>query len=514
MSLSPKADEDINNCSLKKSTNIPKNYSKKNISKLAGNKNQFSRNQITNSNKNHQSFKKIIPNPISINSTSNNSSLKNLTNSNLPINKYVGCHHKKSESSINFISFINKYSNTNSNMINKNKISASNINENPKINNSFINEYNNNENNICKEIFVNKIETKKIITRNKEKNKEKGSQNKKSSTSHTNNNNNNTSTYKIKIGDNKKIINLAHSPNEKLKLNSKSIYYSKNISPTAPSRNIILKSPTNNLIVESNQINKTYYKKVNTENTYYKNKNNNFNGSVFAIHKILENNLFKNKLGDNTKNNIPKNIDLKKNFNVGVGISKNLSYNNNKKKIKSKSNLNYDSLNIPSNLIIFSSNQNSYKNCLYKNTKYNKKSKNFFSQDKNVNENKINKSYNSYNNHNKSEFINIYNINSINKFDNSLHLKIENNFKNEDNKENKKINSNIDAKSDFEHTGNDKIEKIKKIEIIYPSKSESDMKSKNTFANSTTQNESSTPEESHFQIISFIQNMKNNNKFN
>ena len=151
---------------------------------------------------------------------------------------------------------------------------------------------------------------------------------------------------------------------------------------------------------------------------------------------------------------------------------------------------------------------------MYKNTKYNKKSKNFFSQDKNVNENKINKSYNSYNNHNKSEFINIYNINSINKFDNSLHLKIENNFKNEDNKENKKINSNVDAKSDFEDIAKDKIEKIKKIEIIYPSKSESDMKSKNTLANSTTQNDNSTPEECHFQIISFIQNMKNNNKFN
>ena len=508
MSLSPKAEEDINNCSLKKSSNIPKNYSKKNIGKLSGKKNQFSRNQITNSNKNHQSFKKIIPNPISINSASNNSSLKNLTNSNLPKNQYLGCHHKKSESSINFISFINKYSNTNSNIINKNKISANNINENPKINNSFVNEYNNNENNICKEIFVNKIETKKIITRNKEKNKEKTHQDKKSSTSH---NNDNTTTYKIKIGDNKKIIKLQHSPNEKMKLNSKSIYYSKNISPTAPSRNIIFKSPTNNLIVDGNPIIKTYYKKINTENTYYKNKNNNFNGSVFAIHKMLENSLFKNKLGDNIKNNIPKNIDLKRNFNVGVGISKNLSYNNNKKKIKSKSNVNNDSLNIPSNLIIFSSNQNSYKNCLYKNTKYNNKSKNFFSQDKNGNENKINKSYNSYNNHNKSEFINIYNINSINKFDNSLHLKIENNFKNFD-KENKKINSN-DAKGDFDDIAKDKIEKIKKIEIIYPSKSESDMKSKNTLANSTSQNDNSTPEESHFRLISFIQNIKNN-KFN
>ena len=512
MSISPKAEEDINNCSLKKSSNIPKNYSKKNIGKLSGKKNQFSRNQITNSNKNHQSFKKIIPNPISINSASNNSSLKNLTNSNLPKNKYLGCHHKKSESSINFISFINKYSNTNSNINNKNKISASNLNENPKINNSFINEYNNNENNICKEIFVNKIETKKIITRNKEKNKEKTSQSKKSSISH--NNNNNSTTYKIKIGDNKKIIKLAHSPNEKMNLNSKSIYYSKNISPTAPSRNIILKSPTNNFIVESNPIIKTYYKKVNTENSYYKNKNNNFNGSVFAIHKMLENSLFKNKLGDNTKNNIPKNIDLKRNFNVCVGISKNLSYNNNNKaKVKSKSNINNDSLNIPSNLIIFSSNQNSYKNCLYKNAKINKKSKNYFSQDNNVNESKINKSYNSYNNHKKSEFINIYNINSINKFDNSLHLKIENNFKNDFNKENKKINSNNDAKRDFDDTAKDKIEKIKKIEIIYPSKSESDMKSKNTLANSTSQNDNSTPEESHFQLISFIQNIKNN-KFN
>lgn len=512
MSASPKLDEDINNGSLKKSSNIPKNYSKKNINKLSASKNQFSRNQITNSNKNHQSFKKIIPNPISINSASNNSSSKNLTNSNLPKNKYVGCHHKKSESSINFISFINKYTNANTstNIINKNKISASNINENPKINNSFINEYNNNENNICKEIFVNKIETKKIITRNKEKNKEKGSQNKKN-VSH---NNNNTTTFKIKIGENRKIINLAHSPNEKLKFNNKSIYYSKNISPTAPSRNIILKSPTNNIIVDSNPIIKTYYKKVNTDNSYYKNKNNNFNGSVFAIHKILENNLFKNKLGENIKNNIPKNIDLKRNFNVGVGISKNLSYNNNKKKTKSKSNINNDSLNIPSNLIIFSSNQNSFKNCLYKNSKYNKKSKNFFSQDKNANEGKINKSYNSYNNRKKSEFINIYNINSINKFDNSLHLKIENNFKNDDNKEKKRKNSNNEAKSDFEGTTKDKIEKIKKIEIIYPSKSESDMKSKNTLANSTSQSDSSTPEETHFQLISFIQNIKNSNKFN
>ena len=150
---------------------------------------------------------------------------------------------------------------------------------------------------------------------------------------------------------------------------------------------------------------------------------------------------------------------------------------------------------------------------MYKNTKYNKKSKNFFSQDKNEKDSKINKSYNSYNNHKKSEFINIYNINSINKFDNSLHLKIENNFKHDDNKENKKINSNNEGKNDFEETTKDKIEKIKKIEIIYPSKSESDMKSKNTLANSTSQNDTSTPEESHFQLISFIQNIKNN-KFN
>ena len=104
-----------------------------------------------------------------------------------------------------------------------------------------------------------------------------------------------------------------------------------------------------------------------------------------------------------------------------------------------KNKISNNSLNISSNLIIFSSNQNSgNKNCLYKKNIYNKKLKEYLSPNNIENEN--NKTFNYQINDKKKEFINIYNINSINKFDNSLYLKIENNFKNKENKEKEKFN--------------------------------------------------------------------------
>ena len=120
MYLSPKIGEENKNYHLQKKYNIPKNYSKKNVSKLSSNKNPFSRNinKKTIQNNNQKSSRRIIPNHILNSSTSNNSSFKNLTNVNKS-NNYA-CNHKKSESSINFVSFMNQ--NINPNICNPNII--------------------------------------------------------------------------------------------------------------------------------------------------------------------------------------------------------------------------------------------------------------------------------------------------------------------------------------------------------------------------------------------------------
>ena len=109
MCLSPKIGEEKYQFPIQKKSNIPKNYSKKNITNLTTNKNTFSRNSNNKTNKNINISRRIIPNHISTNSTSNNSSYKNLTN----IKKNQAFHHKKSESSINFMSFMKQNINPN-----------------------------------------------------------------------------------------------------------------------------------------------------------------------------------------------------------------------------------------------------------------------------------------------------------------------------------------------------------------------------------------------------------------
>ena len=510
MCLSPKIGEEKYYFPIQKKSNIPKNYSKKNITNLTTNKNTFSRNLNNKTNKNIKISRRIIPNHISTNSTSNNSSYKNLTN----IQKNQAFNHKKSESSINFMSFMKQ--NINPNVIYKQKqlnYNNININDNCKINysnNSFFNDLTNKENKDfnSKEIHINKnndIKNKKINNRNIiDKNytnitKIKKSPNKNSYISFKN-------KSKNKNCDNKIIINLANSPRNKKNITNKTQYYSKNISPSG-SRNIVLKSQ-NNIVVENNSIIKTYYKKCelkkyNTD-TYNiknnKNKKKNNNGNMFAIHKIFENNLFCNKIKEKIEknknnNNLFKKTKDRKNEKdeICFGHTMNHSYSNNK--IKNKHNLSNNSLNIPSNLIIFSSSQNnSDRNCLYKskNNKYNKQLKESFSSNKIENEN--NKTY-TFNHNKNKEFINIYNINSINKFDNSLYLKIENNYKNAENKENNyKINYNNEENN------------LKKFEIVYNENKDDNIIKMNKEEFYTP------PEETHFQVISFIQYIKNRNK--
>ena len=514
MCLSPKIGEEKNFFQMQKKSNIPKNYSKKNISKLTTSKNQFSRNPNNKTKQSINSSRKIVPNHISINSTSNNSSYKNLPNNQ----KNQVFIHKKSESSINFLSFMNQNISPNTYNQKQLKYNIININDGSKINNSFMNDISNKENKDfnSKEILINKnnVKNNKIIKRNNiNKNKCYKITNSKKSP------NNNTTTYgnfnnisKNKIGDKKIIINLANSPRNKNNINNKNHYYSKNISPTG-SRNIVLKSPSN-VVVDKNPIIKTIHKKSQMEkyntDTYNIKKNKNFSGNMFAIHKIFENNLFCNKMKEKIrKNNLYKKINYRKNEKNEICFGHTMSHSYNKN-CKNKNNLSNNSLNIPSNLIFFSSNKNnSDKNCLYK-SKYNKckqKSKESFSSNKN--ENEINKTYN-YNNDKKNEFINIYNINSINKFDNSLYLKIENNFKNVGIKDRKKekekfFTKNILAKEN-KTTINDNNEgkNINKFEIIYNNRDKHNDR--------MNKEEDYTPEETHFQVISFIQSIKSRNK--
>lgn len=512
MCMSPKTGEEINNFSLRKKANIIKNYSKKNVTKLSTNKNPFSRNITHKSNKCQQSSRRIIQNPISTNSTSNNSSYKNFTNINNPKNKLSSnvFHHKKAETSFNFMSFLSQ--NSNPNLFGKNQ---------QYLNNSFFTDLNNKENK-SKEIFINKIENKKIYNKNT-KSKIKINQNKKNFKDY------NITTTKIngKNKDKKIIINLAHSPHNNKIYNNKSLYQSKNISPTT-SRNILIafqggdinqnidsignlkkiKSPKNS-VIDNNSIIKTYYfkkskEKYNTD-TYNKNvsknKNKNKGGNMFAIHKIYENNLFNNKMKEkNKKTYLNKQISLNKKINGIMGMNRNNSCSN--KKIFSNKSSN--SVNTASNLLIFSLRQNnSDKNCLYrKNNNSNKKFKGCFSL--NHEEHDINnKTYNYNINNKEKDFINVYNINSINKYNNSLYLKIENN----NNKKNEINNNNI-INNDKENNKNLINSKIKK----YISPIQSDSRNFEIYMSNSTENERCTPEETHFQVIAFIQSIKIKNK--
>ena len=520
MCLSPKIGEEKNFFQIQKKSNIPKNYSKKNISKLTASKNQFSRNSINKTKQSINSSRKIVPNHISINSTSNNSSYKNLTNNQ----KNQVFIHKKSESSINFMSFMNQNINPNTYNQKQLKYNIININDSSKINNSFVNDLSNKENKDfnSKEILINKndVKNKKINKRNTN-NKNKCYKITKSKKSPNNNNNTTTFTYfknksKNIICDKKIIINLANSPRNKNNINNRSHYYSKNISPTG-SRNIVLKSPSN-VVVDNNPIIKTFHKKSQMEkyntDTYNikKNKNKNYSGNMFAIHKIFENNLFCNKMKEKIrKNNLYKKINYRKNEKdeICFGHTMSHSYCNNKN-CKNKNNFSNNSLNYPSNLIILSSTKNnSDNNCLYKNKDNKRKQKSKLSFSSNKNEKENNKTYN-YNNEKKNEFINIYNINSINKFDNSLFLKIENNFKNVGIKDKKKekekslTKNNLVKENKTNINDNNEGKNINKFEIIYNNRDKSNDK--------TNKEEDYTPEETHFQVISFIQSIKNRNK--
>ena len=520
MCLSPKIGEEKNFFQIQKKSNIPKNYSKKNISKLTASKNQFSRNSNNKTKQSINSSRKIVPNHISINSTSNNSSYKNLTNNQ----KNQVFIHKKSESSINFMSFMNQNINPNTYNQKQLKYNIININDSSKINNSFVNDLSNKENKDfnSKEILINKndVKNKKINKRNTN-NKNKCYKITKSKKSPNNNNNTTTFTYfknksKNIICDKKIIINLANSPRNKNNINNRSHYYSKNISPTG-SRNIVLKSQSN-VVVDNNPIIKTFHKKSQMEkyniDTYNikKNKNKNYSGNMFAIHKIFENNLFCNKMKEKIrKNNLYKKINYRKNEKdeICFGHTMSHSYCNNKN-CKNKNNFSNNSLNYPSNLIILSSTKNnSDNNCLYKNKDNKRKQKSKLSFSSNKNEKENNKTYN-YNNEKKNEFINIYNINSINKFDNSLFLKIENNFKNVGIKDKKKekekslTKNNLVKENKTNINDNNEGKNINKFEIIYNNRDKSNDK--------TNKEEDYTPEETHFQVISFIQSIKNRNK--
>ena len=106
MRKSPKTGEKFNNYSFKRQSKAINNYSKKNITKIYSNKTTFSRNTTQQSSKCQQSSRRIIQNPISTNSTSHNSSYKNYSNTNKQINNVF--HHKKSETSFNFMSFFSQ----------------------------------------------------------------------------------------------------------------------------------------------------------------------------------------------------------------------------------------------------------------------------------------------------------------------------------------------------------------------------------------------------------------------
>ena len=146
-----------------------------------------------------------------------------------------------------------------------------------------------------------------------------------------------------------------------MNLNNKIYYYSKNISPIS-ARNSGLKSFF--IGNESHNSNSQSYNKKSSKKEKYSfgtYNMNNKNGNMFAIHKILENNLFSNKMKEKTKknNNINKKIYLLNNINEGIclGINMNHSYSINNKKFKNNNNIFNNSSNLPSDFIIFSPNQ-------------------------------------------------------------------------------------------------------------------------------------------------------------
>lgn len=528
MCLSPKLGEEKKHFLNQKKTNIPKNYSKKQITKLCSTKNPFSRNFDNKQNKNNnlKSSQRILSNHVSTNTTSNNSSFKNISKIN--IHKSFVYNHKKSESYINILSFMNQ--NLNPNIYNQKQEYNNIINENYKMNNSFFNDMNNKEKK-SKEIFINKIAIKKLTKKNRQKNEKKNGKNMllKKNKKYLKDNSNNTAlsnTCKSKaknnivnIGNKKKlIINLSNTPKNQIILNNnKTHYYSKKISPSG-SKNFLLKS-SNNAGKDNNSIIKTYFKKMRKEklnkesfNKIINNsKNKKCKGNMFAIHKILENNLFCNKMDEKTKNNLNKKED-KKNLIEGICFGHTMNHMNhsygNNNKFKHKKNLSNNSINFPSKLIFFNSTQNnSDKNCLYKNNKYNESLKQCFSSN-NIENN--NKTYNFKINDKKNDLINIYNINSINKFDNSLFLKIENNFENkEKDKRNSNNNKSCNKDKGINIKENNKI-KLDKNEMSYQNQKDLNKlieKSKYYLI----EKEDNSPEETHFQVITFIQYIKTEN---
>ena len=85
MCLSPKEYLGKTKYSLKKKSNLI-NYPQKQLNKFSASKNQISRNVNIITTKNCFSMNKVINSPTSSNTTSNNTSCKNLTNAFFPKN--------------------------------------------------------------------------------------------------------------------------------------------------------------------------------------------------------------------------------------------------------------------------------------------------------------------------------------------------------------------------------------------------------------------------------------------
>ena len=519
MRKSPKTGEKFNNYSFKRKSKAINNYSKKNITKIYSNKTTFSRNTTQQSSKCQQSSRRIIQNPISTNSTSHNSSYKNYSNTNKQINNVF--HHKKSVTSFNFMSFFSQNQTSKSNILNKNQ---------PILNKSFFNELNEKENK-SKEIFIKKIENKKII------NKKVKKKNKTNPGIKILNNYNITTTRinRTKNKDKKIIINLANSPNNSNRVcNNKSLYQSKYLSPSSSSRNIVLHSQIQdlhsninsfgklkkikypkNISKDNNSIIKRYsnknMKEKNNTDIFNKNisKNNNKSGNMFAIHKMIENNLFNHKINEKAKAKakyLSKQISLDKKLIDMNTMSRNNSYTNTKI-LNNKSNL----LDSSSNLIIFGLNQNnSEKNCLYKENSQNLKHKECFSLNQEENDKNNNKTYNDKINNKQKYLLNNCNINSIIKYEHSLNSKNENNYM----KKNKEINKSISG-DDKENNKNllniDRIEEKRIKKTISPIGNNTKNSVIYMNKNISIQNNKGTPEETHFEAIAFIQSIMNKN---
>jgi hypothetical protein len=410
MCLSPKEYLGKTKYSLKKKSNLI-NYPQKQLNKFSASKNQISRNVNIITTKNCFSMNKVINSPTSSNTTSNNTSCKNLTNAFFPKNKYIDNNnfiHKKESPSFNLVSFINPNSN-------HNPMKHS---DNLKMNSSFFNYINgkNIKEKIYKDMLLNKIENKisgKLDSRLKNREKKSDSNNK-------------TTTNCNSISKNIKknmILNSSTSPKNNIssKINfNKSDYYLKNISPNN-SRNIISNSPDIRFLSNNSKIKPNYKKLImsQTNKELSITKNNN----ILAQRKIIDNNLFSKKLRD--KERLKKEIwSRKMEFKNNPYIDDN-NIECRGKDVNMKRN---KSLNSPNKLKIFNTNLSFDKAIIFKNNSFcTKKKKESLSESKNKFKQKMNEK--------KKGWINIYNINSINKFDNSLYLNIENNYKNKKNKE-------------------------------------------------------------------------------